>query len=424
MNDAEPAAGALSQLFLGRQPILDARQTLIGYELLFRNSNVNRAAEIAPGMATADVVCKAFAELGLGRALDGYKAFVIVDAAFLQHEAIEALPPDGAVFELDVALATRPAVAERCLELSGRGYSFCLIHQAEDPAQDALDPLTDYATFLKLNVAALPAQRLESLLAQAHARHLVAIASHVETRAQHENALALGFQLFQGYYFAEPKLIEGRKIDASLQNLLRIVHLINQDAELPAIEQAFKADAALTLKLLRLTNSVGVGLRTRIGSVRQAINIIGRRPMLRWLQLLLFSQGGAEGIERNPLMQLAALKGNFMEGLARRCHPTQAGLPDMAFLAGLMSLMPNALGLPMEEILDQLAVAPPLRMALVAREGELGQLLELTDCYDNDDPAGADRVLAQMGNRIDRATLNQCLAEAIAWVQALSVEKE
>jgi len=336
MSDVSP----LSSLFLGRQPILDNRQVLIGYELLFRNSNVNRAVEVAPGFATADVVCTAFTELGLGRALDGYKAFVIVDAAFLEHDAIEALPPDGVVFELDAALLARSEIAERCLALSGQGYSFCLIGQGEETGKE-LERFAEIATFLKFDIAALTDERLKPLLDQARARHFVVIASHVETREQHERALALGFQLFQGYYFAEPKLIEGRKIDASLQNLLRIIQLLNQDAELPALEQIFKADAALTLKLLRLTNSVGVGLRIR-----------------------------------------------------------------------------------MEEILDQLAVVPQLRMALLAREGEIGQLLELTDCYDNDDPAGVQRVLAPMGQRVDASVLNQCLAEAIAWVQSLSVERE
>jgi EAL and modified HD-GYP domain-containing signal transduction protein len=178
----------------------------------------------------------------------------------------------------------------------------------------------------------------------------------------------------------------------------------------------------MTMKLLRLTNSVGVGLRVRIGSVRQAINVIGRRHIQRWLQLLLFSRNGEADIARNPLMQLAALKGNFMERLARRCYPQQSALHDQAFLAGLMSLMPAALGVPMEEILEQLAMAPALRQALLTRAGELGALLELTERYDDEDIEGVENALSMIGHRIGREVLNQCLAESIAWVQTLAME--
>jgi EAL and modified HD-GYP domain-containing signal transduction protein len=121
-------------------------------------------------------------------------------------------------------------------------------------------------------------------------------------------------------------------------------------------------------------------------------------------------------------MQLAAFKGNFMERLACRCYADQHALPEAAFLCGLMSLMPAALGLPMTEIIEQIALGPQLTLALLSRAGELGLLLDITDCYDNDDPEGAGRVLALMGGRISRETLNQCLAESIAWVQTLATE--
>lgn len=417
------AESAQSSLFLARQPILDAHQTLIGYELLFRDSADNRAHVVNQGMATADVVCKAFAELGLASAINGHKAFIIVDREFLANEGIEMLPPDRVVFELDAGSGADPGVVDRCVALGKSGYAFCLRNLGA--VDEAVTPLLEQASFIKLNVRALPDAALRSLLEQATAYRPIPIASHVETLADRERAEALGFQFFQGYYFAEPTLVEGKKLDPATQGLIRIINLLHHEADLGEIEQAFKGEAGLTVNLLRLTNSAGVGLRVRIGSVRQAVTVIGRRHILRWLQLLLYSRdGGMAGFARNPLMQLAALKGYFMEQLAHRCFPEQNALPDLAFLAGLMSLMPAALGIPMAEILEQIAIAPPLRQALLTREGELGQLLELTDRYDADDPAGTDRVLALLGQRIGRDTLNQCLAESIAWVQSLGTDAE
>jgi c-di-GMP-related signal transduction protein len=419
MQDDLPTA-PLERLFLGRQPILDGRETLIGYELLFRDSPVNSAPAVQPGVATADVVCKAFTELGLASALGGHKAFIIADAEFLRHQDIEVLPSDGVVFELDMELAADVEIAERCLELGRLGYSFCLTNPAKTGLQ--VLPLFSQSMFLKLNIKALDNARLQELVDQSAEHKLIPIASHVETQDDYRRAVALGFHFFQGYFFAQPTLVEGRKVNPATQALIHVISLLNRDAELAQVEQAFKGDAALTLKLLRLTNSAGIGLRVRISSVRQAINVIGRRHIQRWLQLLLFSQDGARDIGSNPLMQLAALKGNFMERLALRCFPQQAGLSDQAFLAGLMSLMPAVLGMPMEDILEQLAIAQPLRRALLMRGGELGILLDLTDCYDNDDPLGVEAVLAMIGHRIGREVLNQCLVESIAWVESLAIE--
>lgn len=420
--DVPSSSVVLANLFLGRQPILDSTQALIGYQLLFRDSSENRAAPAQPGMATADVICKAFAELGLGSALGANKAFIIVDATSLGADTIELLPAAGVVFDLPASVAADPLVTARCHVLGQRGYTFCLTNLTE--ITEALVPLLKQAMFTKLNLRSLPDGVLRPLLAQLADYRPLPIATHVETRADHERAVALGFHFFQGYYFAEPTVVAGRKLDPATRVLIRLIKLLNDDAELDEIERAFKSEAALTVNLLRLTNSAAMGLRTRITSVRQAITVIGRRQILRWLQLLLYSRQGGQhaDIEHNPLMQLAAFKGNFMERLARRCYAEQRALPEAAFLCGLMSLMPAALGLPMAEILDQIAIGLELRLALLDREGELGLLLDLTDCYDNDDPAGADRVLAQLGQRISRATLNQCLTESMAWVQTLATE--
>lgn len=417
-----PSAPALTSLFLGRQPILDSTQALVGYQLLFRDSSENRAAQVQPGMATADVICKAFAELGLSSALGSNKVFVIVDAVSLSSDAIELLPANGVVFDLPASVAADPVVVARCQALGQRGYTFCINDLTH--VDTALEPLLKQAMFTKLNLQNLPDGVLRPLLSQLADFRPLPIASHVETQVDFARAVALGFHFFQGYYFAEPTVVEGKQLDLATQGLIRLIKRLNADADLDEIERIFKSEAGLTVNLLRLTNSAAVGLRTRVTSVRQAITVLGRRQILRWMQLLLYSRpkGQHVGIERNPLMQLAAFKGNFMERLARSCYPDQRALPEAAFLCGLMSLMPAALGLPMNAIIEQIALGPQLSLALLSREGELGLLLDITDCYDNDDPGGVERALTQLGGRINHETLNRCLAESIAWVQTLATE--
>ena len=113
-----------------------------------------------------------------------------------------------------------------------------------------------------------------------------------------------------------------------------------------------------------------------------------------------------------------------MELIAEAIHPTRRDLRDLAFITGLMSLMPAALGLSMTDILGRIAVAPDARRALSRREGELGLLLELIERYDDNDVAGTTALLDRVDVPLALNDLGGLLAKAIAWVQQLSAGGE
>lgn len=408
-------------VFLGRQPILDKDQLLVGYELLFRTAADGDGQCADPRAATADVVCKTFAELGLPNVLGVVSAFINVDASFLGEDVIELLPKDIAVFEFDVAGLADPATRVRCQELKAAGYRFAIT--GLQSLTDELRPLLDIATFLKVDVDLLTPDQLQTVAGELRTARRTLIAAHVESQEQMELCGLLGFDLFQGYYFAKPVILEGRTLDASTQGLFRLIQLLGDDEEIDRIETAFRGEPALVINLLRLSNSVGVGARMRIHSVRHAITVIGRRQLQRWLQLLLFSRGGQADMRRNPLMQFAALRGRFMELLAERLHPGERALRDPAFITGLMSVMPAALGMTMKDILSQLSVDHEVALALVHKDGPLGPLLVLTECYDNNDMAAVQKLLAGY----PQAPLNlmaEILTESLVWVQQLDETQE
>jgi len=191
--------------------------------------------------------------------------------------------------------------------------------------------------------------------------------------------------------------------------------------QIKEVEDAFRIEPALIVNLLRLTNSVGVGARTRISSVRHAITILGRRQLQRWLQLLIFSRGTDIDFDRNPLLHYAALRARFMELLVERLHQNKRELRDPAFITGLMSVMPAALGLSMTDILAQIAVDNDVRLALSRHEGTLGQMLTLLDRYDANDIPGLQEALAGYGSGIHMGLMVEVLTEALLWVQQLNI---
>ncbi|BAO31312.1 EAL and HDOD domain-containing protein [Sulfuritalea hydrogenivorans] len=426
MSDQAPQIrDQLREVFIGRQPILDKDQGLAGYELLFRASAENSAhvdSATAAKAATADVVCKAFAELGLANVFGQVRAFINVDALFLESDLVELLPKDIVVLEIDVVAFDNPALLPRCQELKAKGYAFSLSGVTD--VGDHLWPLVDLATWLKINIDGLAGDQLQTSARALGTTRRLLVAAHVESQSQMELCRLLGFQLFQGYYFAKPVIVEGRKLDASTQGLLRLIKLVADDADPARLDAAFRTEPALVINLLRLTNSVGVGARARITSVRHAITVLGRRQLQRWLQLLLFSRGADIDLAHNPLLQLAALRGRFMELLVEKLHPGQRDLRDPAFITGLMSVVPAALGMSMTDVLAQIAVGNDVRLALTHREGTLGKLFALTERYDDNDVAGVQELLSPYGANASLGLLGEILGESLTWVQQLGMDAE
>lgn len=411
-----------SQIFLGRQPILGREQQLLAYELLFREGPIftsNRAEIIDPSQATATVIANAFTELSANETLGPYRGYINVDQEFLFNDLIEALPPKVVVLEILETVIPTPEVIARCRQLCEKGFSLAIDDVIE--VDEAYRPLLEMAEIIKVDVLGLDAARLTELVRQLKPFGKKLLAEKVESAEQVNLCKALGFELFQGYYFAKPAIIVGKKLNPSQIALLRLLGLVMQDAETSEIENAFKVEPGLTVNLLRLTNSVGSGLTTRITSLRHAITILGRRQLQRWLQLLIYTNPKG-GRSDNPLLQLAATRGRMMELLAERVTPRNREFADQGFMVGIMSLMPALLGVAIEEILAQLPVAPRVQMALVDRTGLHGQLLQVVEATEQTDPAILEEALQRVPG-IGLEFLEECLTQALFWANNLGREK-
>ncbi|MBI5107730.1 MAG: HDOD domain-containing protein [Rhodocyclales bacterium] len=408
----------LREVFVGRQPILDRHQAVIGYELQFNDTRGSAQGSLA--IATANMVCKAFSELGLADAFGHALTFIRVNAEFLAADFIELLPPETVVLEVSLADFHQEGTLHRCRLLKERGYRFCLTGTTE--IAEGVWPTVELAEWIKVDLATVPPSNLQTVTRTLATARRKLIAAGVDTQAQQEVCRMLGFELLQGYAFAEPAVIEGRKLDASIQGLLRISRLLAEEADLVSLDAAFRTEPALVINLLRIANSVGSGMRTRVTSIRNAITAVGTKQLQRWLHLLIFAQGGNLDVARNPLLQLAALRGRYMESLAERLHPELKRLREPAFLTGLMSVVPTALHMSMTDVLANIALDQEVRLALSHRQGVLGNLLDILECYDRNDVGAVQERLAPFGDKAPVAIMGIMLAEAIHWVQQLGTE--
>jgi EAL and modified HD-GYP domain-containing signal transduction protein len=245
------------------------------------------------------------------------------------------------------------------------------------------------------------------------------LAEKVDNEAQMKHCLELGFELFQGYYFAKPTIIAGKKLSHSEMTLNRLLGLVLEDADTGELVAIFKPEPGLTLNLMRLTNSAASGVRQKITSVRHAITVLGRRQLQRWLQLLVYADASPNGPLASPLMQLAATRGRFMELLAGDLMGADRDLVDRAFMTGIMSLMPALLHVPIAEVMQGLNVANDVREALETRRGVLGGMLQLAEKQEEGDPDACFALIVELPG-LDTERVNAFLAQAMAWANNLN----
>jgi c-di-GMP-related signal transduction protein len=431
----------LQDVFLGRQPILDRDQQLFAYELLFRNDSApdGNCARFSDGnQATATVISNAFAEFSMADALGPYQGFIKVDHGLLASELIDVLPPASVVLEIVDGVAATPELLARCEQLRASAYRLAVRERPGSPP--LAQALREVAQIIKIDVGDVDPRQLAQLVGELKPLGKTMLAEKVESQAQMQFCRDLGFDLFQGYYFARPTVIQGKQLHPSELALLRLLGLLSQDADDDAIEAVFHLAPLLTLKLLRLINSASSGMATKITSLRHAITLLGRRQLLRWLQLLLYSNKPENRQTINPLLQLAATRGRLMELLvahvthvaddAAHASEGQRERGDQAYMVGILSLMPTLFASSMSALLAQLPVAAPVDAALASRDGTLGALLSLVERLENssldtrknrprDDPQ---RELLRRLPGIDAKTANACLAAALGWANNLARE--
>ena len=409
------------EIFIGRQPILDRGHELYAYELLFRSGRQRNSAEVLDDLqASASVISHAFADLGVEQALGPYKGFINCDASLLLSDLLEALPSDKIVLEVLETVAVTAEIVDRCKALKALGYTLALDDFVN--YEDKFRPLLDLVEIVKVDLMPLDAAGLAATTRTLQQWPLKLLAEKVDSRELADSCHALGYSYFQGYYFAKPTIIAGKKLGHSQLSLMRLLGLVLEDAETPQLEAVLKAEPGLTMNLMRLTNSAATGIRTKITSIRHAITVLGRRQLQRWLQLLLYTSPSGKPVV-SPLLQLAASRGRLMELLAGRLHPGRGDIEDMSFMTGIMSLMPTLMSVSLEEILRGIEIPGSVRDALEAHGGELGVMLSLTEALEAGDGPACSGITHQLPG-LDATTINTCLGQALAWANNIGREND
>ena len=404
-----------NKFFLVRQSILDRTQSLEGFELLFRSSQNNASQLLDNDTVTSLVINDAFNELGFKTVLGKYRGFINVSKNILMSDMIELMPKDQLAFELMETIKIDAEVVERCKHLKSLGYMLVLndiIRHSED-----VEPLRGVVDIIKVDIKRLDPVDLTEIVTRFKKWPVKLLAEKVDNREIAKRYFDLGFNLFQGDYFSRPVIMTGKRLSHSELEVIRLIGLVMSGAEIGKIEHVFKENPGLSFSLLRLTNSVAIGAYRKITSVNHAIMELGRRQLLRWLQMLLFTIDN-NAVFPNPLLQLAATRGKFMELLARQIDSNNQDLEDHAYMVGIMSLMDTLLGMPLAEIISPLNLPYDISSALLFRSGQLGKLLQLIEHLEKPDMEAASQSLDEL-TPLDISQVNTAQIVALAWANQI-----
>lgn len=403
------------EIYLGRQPILDQSNNVLGYEILFRSAHSLTANIGNVSQAAVSSILTTLSDFGLNEVVGKrHRAFFNVNADILKSTLVELLPKDQVVLELLETIEIDDDVVRRCQELKKLGFHLALDDFIYHPSYE---PLLELIDIVKVDSLAMTPALLDETVRNLKRFELTLLAEKVEDFQQFEQMKALGFKMFQGYYFARPDVISGKRVDPENITVMKLMNQVLRDADLSVIEKTFKESPSLSYNLLRLLNSVSSGMKEKIKSVRHAIVLLGRERLNRWAQILLFTLGSTPGY-RNPLLATAVMRGRFMELMVERgALGGQKSSADLAFLTGILSLIDALLVRPMSEILNQLSLVDEVCQALLIDQGDLAHLLRLVKKIENSDYTAIDLLADRCQLKMEQVIGAE--HEATVWTKGL-----
>jgi len=400
---------------VARQAILDAKGNVQAYELLAREEY---SPTEDPFLASAQVLVKVFSIYQLEQLLDGKRAFISFTNSLFDEKTLELFPCDRVVPEFTITEAPNREFLGKIQYLKKAGFRISL-DRFSGKAWEV--PLLPWMNYVKIDVHEIAAADMQNLLklvrAQKYATGMpLLIATRVETREQAANCFGTGFDWSQGYFFMRPQVVSNPRVGNDQRNLFQLLNLLSEDGPIDEIEEGFRRDPALSVQLLRYLNSAGMRRGREIDSIRQALLVLGRVPLQRWLTLLMFT---SQGPRKHSLLAMASSRARLAELLRQESTHLEQSPEALhrSFLVGMLSLVDALFDQPLIDILKELKLHPSITTALLERDGEDGVLLRLLESVERGDYRAIQQWATQVGVPVE--SVNRLALEAMAWTAAL-----
>lgn len=360
---AEQAAETIQ---VGRQAIFDRDLEVFAYELLYRDAG-GRCSIVDGDQASSRTLLNAFMELGLERITGPHRAFVNLTRRFFVEMPDLPFEHDRVVLEVLEDVEVDEALLGGIRRLAEQGFDLAM---DDYDFQPELTPILPLVRFIKVEITADNLERIAQRMPELRATGAKLLAEKVETSEQFDRLKDLGFDYFQGYFFARPNLVKADRVRESAAMVMQLLARLNDpDVPMDEVVQLVSQDPGLSFKVLRYVNSAAVGLRSKIESIQRAVVLMGIQRIRAWASL--FAMAGMDG-QPSEVLNLGLLRANLCERLCRLCGH---GEPDTAYTVGLLSVLDAIMSRPMESLVDEMSLPESVKQAIVDHRGDYGEIL-------------------------------------------------
>jgi EAL and modified HD-GYP domain-containing signal transduction protein len=406
----EQTAPEQRSVFFTKQPVLDAKRSIWGYELLGAEMKEG-IYEVFPEQESAAGLCSSTYQ-GLQEAMRrGKKIMIGFDDAGILTGVPHALPASYGVVRVLPGAARMTGLVAALQELRREGYQIML---EAVPGESLSADICGQADIIGFDLSAGKPEQV--LLDQVKASPALMLARGLKTTEQFQTTRDQGFSLFQGSFFKEPECVRDRKLGSNEVTRLSLFRLMEaEDPDIKALAAAIRTDVSVSFRLLSFLNSAAFGFRQNIQSIDQAIMLLGWLKLKSWLRaVLLVDMAGKDEVPQE-LAALSLQRGKFFELLATE-YDYWGFNPSTLFLVGLFSLMDAILAMPMEEVVEMLPLDAKLKVALRRDpDSEYRPLFNLLDCLEDGDWPALETLAQQLC--MDLGRIKEAFVAARSWTE-------
>jgi EAL and modified HD-GYP domain-containing signal transduction protein len=402
----------LDKNFIVREPLLDAKQKVLGYEMTIQYAD-GAQADGTDGIHLVEFLAKALNRQESGWLLGDNLVLLHASPELILSQALVALPPKNVLLAVQAMDFAIPEVVEAldALRAEGAGVMLCNANlNGPDKAHLA------HASHVEIKSDAADVATLTKLAAVLKQVSVQLVVRHVNSWELYDSCAQIGVDTLIGNLYMTTKPGSHPKgLNPAQAMILQLMDMVRKNADVRQLEGVLKRDAGLSYKLLRYINSAGFGLGVEIQSLKHAVTMLGYSPLYRWLSVLL---ANASSSGYSPiLMHTAIVRGRFAEMLGKGFVPKTE--LDNLFVAGMFSLLDRILGISMEEVLENIQLPEAVTQALLAHEGMYGPFLALAESCEihNCDKIGelADSLF------IGAEQVNDAHIAALAWAESIKL---
>ena len=322
--------------------------------------------------------------MGIENILESKKGFInFTYEMLLNDKIIDILPNDHIVIELLETMKIDEHIVKRCKELKAKGYLIAVDDFIGD--EENYKDILNIIDIVKVDLMGI--DNLDEITEKLKKYNVDLLAEKVETKEEFEECKRLGYKYFQGYFFAKPIIIEGKKIESSYHSLIKLLELLEKNAEIAEIVDVFKTESGLSYQILYVLNNTVSSLRKEVTSIRQAISLLGVTNIKKWVMLLLYMQEGEEGdsCKCNPICSMALSRAKIMENLEENRKGSNKKSIEEAFITGLLSLLDALLCIKKEDIFKEIKVSDNVKNSILTETGPYSGNLQIAKCLEKRD---------------------------------------